>query len=243
MRTLRAEGWENRGLTTPRALGLALSGVLLATIVYALFIHDVTPTRDAAFPSQVGSTTATESAPVEDDVETSYASIGVIGDGYLNGSGSFATLLGDALQSEVVKAGCAGAGYARPGLSCGTFGDVLVPLVDAGPDAIFIAGGQNDVYSAEVGVDAARGLLQTITEELPDADVFVVNPWWFTTAPPAGLSTLSDGLAAVADEFGVTFLDTGQPVAEGLADATTALPTPDGHTALATAIVEAWQNR
>src|SRR5690606_21801142 len=108
-----------------------------------------------------------------------------------------------------------GAGYARPGVVCGSdYRAETAPLAsEAAPEVIVVSGGRNDVgFPADRLSDAIDATYADLAARYPDACVIAVSAIEDVDQPSAELRELNDLVAAAAAEHGAVFIDIGAPL-------------------------------
>jgi acyl-CoA thioesterase-1 len=175
-----------------------------------------------------------------------------LGDSYTQGTGGdgvrWPDLVGDERGWDVANLALGGTGYVatadatgcgRP--YCGTYREASAEIVGS-PRYIFVAGGRNDLGTPAADVlAAADALFAQLRAQYPEAQVFVVNPWFDDDAPPAALGNLAVAIGEAAAKNGVTVLDTDQPLRgkKDLISADGVHPNADGYRDLASRVQEA----
>lgn len=99
--------------------------------------------------------------------------------------------------------------------SCPAYRDLVDEVTGETPDIVVISGGRNDGRKGIGG--AAEELFSTLKEDLPDARIVVLSPFYDDDPAPSWLDKQSAALEKAAGEVGVEFVDVGQPL-EGKAD-------------------------
>ena len=89
------------------------------------------------------------------------------------------------------------------------FGDDLVDRIvehDPSPDLVIVTMGLNDNFSMPAGADdietAIDADLQRLRDELPDARLVVVEPFWYTDERPDSVETIIEWVESGADRVG-----------------------------------------
>jgi lysophospholipase L1-like esterase len=169
-----------------------------------------------------------------------------LGDSYTQGTGGdgvrWPDIVGDERGWDVANLALGGTGYittsdangcGRP--YCGTYLEASAEIVGS-PRYIFVAGGRNDLGRAPSDVlAAADALFAQLRDRYPDAQIFVVNPWFDDDAAPPALGNLAVAIGESAAKNGVTVLDTEQPLRgrEDLISADGVHPNANGYRDLA----------
>lgn len=175
-----------------------------------------------------------------------------LGDSYTQGVGGdgirWPDLIGDERGWDVANLALGGTGYiatsdangcGRP--YCGTYLEASSEIVGS-PRYIFVAGGRNDLGAAPADVLAAADVLfSQLRERYPDAQIFVVEPWFDDDAAPNALGNLSVAIDEAAARNGITVLETNQPLRgeEALISGDGVHPNADGYRALAAEVQSA----
>ena len=238
---------------TDRLENGALAALLVLTLVIVGFSLRTgePPAASVSAPTGLSPTAGTPSP----SPSTANRTVVFLGDSFAEGEGAtsaakrWTTLLAGELGLEEVNLGHARTGYLRKGPegSCGkeackNFLDTVDDAVAAAPGTVVVTGGANDLSLPARQVDAAvRETLSELRKALPDAAIYVVNPWWDLRPVPDALATRTTAIRAAADDADVTWLDTGQPVAgkRALMDEESNDPNDQGHAALAAAVQKA----
>lgn len=186
-----------------------------------------------------------------DDTEPSatdeQAVIAFIGDGYTTASAlgddesRWTSLVSAALGWEEVNLGIDGAGYLGDLPESGAYADQIEAAVAANPEIVMISGGRNDLGRNGPAVrEAAASLFSTLQEQLPDATIVVVSPWWDASPETWEYLNLRDSVTLGAEDAGVLVLETGAPLSDpALFLEGTINPNTDGHAALSDAVLVA----
>ena len=122
------------------------------------------------------------------------------------------------------------------------FEDIVTQVVKANPSTVIVTGGGNDSgLPAKDFSQAVSDTLTALTKALPDAKIYVVNPWWDLRPVPASLSTQTTAVEEAATKAKVTFLDTDQPLVgkPEIMGANGTNPNDAGHAVLAEAVTKA----
>ena len=104
----------------------------------------------------------------------------------------------------------------------------VASVVEAQPDVVFVAGGLNDTsrgYSEDQIRDAVRATLGDLRSGLPDAEIFVVGPFWPRGDPIAEVLLVRDIVKEESQSLGLPFLD---PIDGGWVNRDASLIGPDG---------------
>lgn len=191
-----------------------------------------------------------ESIPPLPEPEKQWPDAVILGDSYTEGAGSsttsrerrWSTLMSDAMEWDEVNLSVPGTGYAAGGAERRSFEFLIDEIVARSPDVVLVSGGRNDTWFAatDVGAAATR-LFARLAEDVPDAEVIVISPWWDDDAAPTTFDEAVDAIRVAAQTAGVRYLDTGQPLS-GRAELLSpdgVHPNDDGHAALADAVLTA----
>ncbi|MET1051013.1 MAG: SGNH/GDSL hydrolase family protein [Mycetocola sp.] len=88
--------------------------------------------------------------------------------------------------------------------------DLVELVVDADPDIVFVTMGLNDNFSMPgraAEIEAAIGAdIETLSAELPDARLIVVEPFWYTEERPASVETIISWVKDAADSVGADYI-------------------------------------
>ncbi|MFC7492319.1 MULTISPECIES: SGNH/GDSL hydrolase family protein [unclassified Knoellia] len=236
----------------------ALAALLVLTLVLVGFsLRSRGP--EAAAPQTSASTTpsmTTAPSPSSSASSTTGAgSVVFLGDSVAEGRSAttrakrWTSLVAADLGLKEVNLGHARTGYLRKG-SEGSCGDAACPnfegmvdeVVRAKPSAVVVTGGGNDAgLPAEDFSQAVSDTLGDLRKALPQAKIYVVNPWWDLRPVPESLTAQTSAVRAAATAAGVTYLDTKQPLVDQpeLMVAGGTNPNDAGHAALAKVVSEA----
>ena len=102
-------------------------------------------------------------------------------------------------------------------------------------------GGNDSGLPAKDFSQAVSDTLTSLKKALPDAKIYVVNPWWDLRPVPESLSAQTSAVEEAATKAKVTFLDTDQPLVDKpeLMVANGTNPNDAGHAVLAKAVTTA----
>lgn len=85
-------------------------------------------------------------------------------------------------------------------------GDLVTQIIDVEPDVVIVTMGLNDVFSFDAASAAIeRQISRDLTrlrEELPDARLVVVEPFWYTAERPEALETIIGWVERAAADVG-----------------------------------------
>ncbi len=126
--------------------------------------------------------------------------------------------------------------------SCPAYQDLVGEVTGETPDIVVISGGRNDGRKGIGG--AAEELFSTLKEDLPDARIVVLSPFYDDDPAPSWLDKQSAALEKAAGDVGVEFVDVGRPL-EGKADLVGEdgkLPNAAGQEAIGKAVASALAN-
>lgn len=251
----------HRFTTIPTWIKVAALGLLALITVGAwalLFDAHRTPPAPTHSPSprvsESPSPSQSQDEEQEEEANTLYEPhvVAFIGDGYSTGSTlsdasqRWTTLLSDEFGWDEQNFALDGSGYISALFADGNYAGQVSEVIDAAPDVVIISGGRNDlVHSTGAVSEAAASLFSSLREGLPESVILVVNPWWDSSAPPAGLTAMADSISQIASDAGVVYLDTGAPLTDPSQFAgETINPNEEGHVALAlavqTALTDQW---
>ncbi|KGN33411.1 hypothetical protein N802_15190 [Knoellia sinensis KCTC 19936] len=230
----------------------ALAGLLVLTLVlvgFSLRSRDATSDAPPAAPRQSasGSPTASPSRPAAG------GSVVFLGDSVAEGKSATAqnkrwtALVATHLGLTEVNLGHARTGYLRAGpdgscgdRACPNFQNSVQAVVEAKPTTVVVSGGGNDTGMGEQEVAAAvSNTLTSLRAALPEATIYVVNPWWDLRPVPDDLAPLTETVQEASKKATATFLDTQQPLVgqpDLMVDGSTN-PNDAGHSALARAVI------
>lgn len=233
----------------------ALAGLLVLTLVLVGFSLRSRGTVPAS--SDVAATPAASSSASPSATRSSAPAGPVVflGDSVAEGrsattpSKRWTAIVAGGLGLKEVNLGHARTGYLRIGpegscgdAACPNFKDSVRAAAAAAPSTVIVTGGGNDTgLDAEPVASAVTATLTGLRKALPDAKIYVVNPWWDLREQPDSLDDLTSTVADAAKATGVTYLDTGQPLVgkPELMVASGTNPNDAGHAALAKAVTEA----
>lgn len=91
------------------------------------------------------------------------------------------------------------------------FSDDLIPrIIEADPDIVFVTMGLNDNFlmpdrAAEIE-EAITDDLDTLAEELPDARLIVVEPFWYTDERPESVDQIIGWVRDAAQDVGADYI-------------------------------------
>lgn len=243
----------------PWARSGALSILLIITVVaWALLFrsHSIapeathTPAPSIQPPSSSPTEAAADSTPSSDTDEDLPVAV-FVGASYATGAGAtfpesrWTALLAEQQGWDEVNLAQGGTGYLASPVVDGAerlaYGDLVDQIIAPEPDVVVISGGRDDVGQPPFEIQqAATSLFGQLTQALPNAQIFVVNPWWDATEQPIGLAEVAGAVEAAASQTGVTYIDTGQPLSDpALLSENIVDPNDQGHLALAEAVAQA----
>jgi len=192
------------------------------------------PSSGVASASAIGSTSSANDRLV----------VAFLGDDWTAGAGAsstgkrFSTVVSRQLDLAERNFGGEGSGYAKSGPNAGTYRRRIAAVVAADPDVVVVSGGRNDrADSASTAAEAARKLFATLHDELPDAMLIAVAPFWGDSDLPAELAALSTAVKQAVTKAGGSFVDVDDPIhghPEYMAD--DADPNNRGYAAIAAAV-------
>lgn len=232
----------------------ALAGLLVLTLVLVGFSlrSPASPSVTAGPGSGASGGTATAAATPSPTPTTPLGPVVFLGDSVTEGTTAtspakrWTALVAAELGQKEVNLGHARTGYLRqgPADSCGSqpcpsFSESIEAVVAAKPSTVVVTGGGNDTALPADDVAAAvSATLTALRKALPEARIYVVNPWWDLREVPETLAPLTAAVKAAAQDADVVHLDTKQPLVgqpdlmvEGGTN-----PNDAGHAALAKAV-------
>ncbi|WP_404382777.1 SGNH/GDSL hydrolase family protein [Knoellia locipacati] len=232
----------------------ALAGLLVLTLVLVGFSLRSRGTVPAS--SDVAATpTSSRTASPSPTPTAASGPVVFLGDSVAEGRSAttprkrWTAIVAGELGLKEVNLGHARTGYLRIGpegscgdAACPNFKDSVRAAAAAAPSAVVVTGGGNDTgLDAEAVASAVSATLTGLRKALPEAKIYVVNPWWDLREQPDSLDDLTTVVADAAKATGVTYLDTGQPLVgqPDLMVASGTNPNDAGHAALAKAVTEA----
>lgn len=230
-----------------------LAGLLVLTLILVGFSLR---TRDpeSAVPKGSAPVRTTTSPSVTPSPSVS-GSVVFLGDSIAEGKSASApakrwtALVAAGLGLTEVNLGHARTGYLQRGpkgscgdAACPNFEDIVGEVVKAKPSTVVVTGGGND--SGETAEEFSTAVTKTLTSlkmALPDAKIYVVNPWWDLRPVPQSLSVQTSAVEAAATATKVDYLDTKQPLVDKpeLMVASGTNPNDAGHAALAKVVLQA----
>ncbi|GGB66297.1 hypothetical protein N798_12465 [Knoellia flava TL1] len=231
-----------------------MAGLLVLTLVLVGFsLRSRGPEVSAPQTRSTAPTSAATPSPTPSS--TAVGPVVFLGDSVAEGKSAsrpdrrWTALVAVELGLKEVNLGHTRTGYVRTGpegscgdTACPNFEDSVPSVVAAKPSVVVVTGGGNDTGTdPEQVAKAATATLAALEKELPDADIYVVNPWWDLRPQPESLKTVTDAVIAAAKSSGVTYLDTGQPLVgkPDLMVASGTNPNDTGHRTLADAVLKA----
>ncbi|KGN39742.1 SGNH/GDSL hydrolase family protein [Knoellia aerolata] len=233
----------------------ALAGLLVLTLVLVGFslrtpAMQSVGTADGSASSTGGATPTPSPTPTRPRGPVVFLGDSVTeGTSASNPAKRWTALVAAELGQTEVNLGHARTGYLRRGPegSCGSepcpsFAQSVADVVAAKPSTVVVTGGGNDTGLPAGEVSAAVSTtLTSLRKALPDARIYVVNPWWDLREVPDSLASLTASVQAAAKAAGVVALDTKQPLV-GQPDLMVpggTNPNDAGHAALAKAVAAA----
>jgi hypothetical protein len=196
---------------TPKYLPFVGLGVvaLLAIGSVAVALGSRPESESAAAPAPVASTPTAEAPP----------RALFLGDSYTEPQSSLATVASSALGWQHINASEGGTGFLTDGPA--EFperqplpGRVAAAVATA-PDIVVVAAGLNDANPAYSETSITAAVTETLTglrEGLPEADIYVIGPFWPNGFPNDAVLQVRDVERDVAASLGLPFVD---PIAEG----------------------------
>jgi lysophospholipase L1-like esterase len=231
----------------------ALAGLLVLTLVlvgFSLRSRASTPAAPDAGPAPTSASASPSPTPTPVTGPVVF-----LGDSVAEGRSAtspgkrWTALVAGELALKEVNLGHARTGYLRVGpegscgdAACPNFRDSVKAVVAAAPSTVVVTGGGNDTgLGTEEVADAVAATLSGLRKALPNATIYVVNPWWDLREQPDSLDDLTTTVREAAKAAKVTFLDTKQPLVgkPDLMVASGTNPNDRGHAALAKAVVDA----
>lgn len=230
----------------------ALAGLLVLTLVlvgFSLRSRTADPTTAAPRSSPTSAASPSPSPTVPEGPVVFLGDSVAEGKSATTPSKRWTALVAVELGLKEVNLGHARTGYLRIGpegscgdAACPSFKDSIKAVVAATPSTVIVTGGGNDTGLPKEEVSAAiTATLTGLRKALPDATIYVVNPWWDLRPEPDSLDRLAESVAAAAAAAEVTHLDTAQPLVDKpeLMVASGTNPNDAGHAALAKAVLDA----
>lgn len=144
----------------------------------------------------------------------------IIGDSFTEGPGNerqgYAGLLEYMLDWDVWISGSGGTGYIRDKVDSGRvniedrLGTDLLPW---SPEIVVFAAGINDMDfdASDVGAAAGR-CYAAVRDNLPDAELIVISPFWKNEFPTYAMWRVADAIKAAALAAGATYIDLLRPI-------------------------------
>ncbi|CAN7444497.1 SGNH/GDSL hydrolase family protein [Knoellia sp. LjRoot47] len=230
----------------------ALAGLLVLTLVLVGF--SLRSRGSSPAPADARPTTSSASATPTPTPTRAEGPVVFLGDSVTEGKSATApgkrwtALVARSLGLKEVNLGHARTGYLRIGpegscgdAACPSFKDSIKAVVAARPSTVIVTGGGNDTGLPADDVSAAvTATLSGLKKALPDAKIYVVNPWWDLRPLPESLDALTTTVSDAAKATGTTYLDTEQPLVDKpeLMVASGTNPNDAGHAALARAVTQ-----
>jgi len=241
---------------TDRLENGALAALLVLTLILVGFsLRNRGPEVAAPQTPRSSTPSPTTSPSVSPSSSTASGSVVFLGDSVAEGEGAtsaakrWTALVAAELGLKEVNLGHARTGYVRKGpegscgaAACPNFEGIVGEAVAAKPSTVVVTGGGNDAgLPAEDFSQAVEDTLDELRKALPQAKIYVVNPWWDLRPVPESLPVQTSAVRAAADAAQVTYLDTKQPLVDqpDLMLESGTNPNDAGHAALAKAVSEA----
>lgn len=233
----------------------ALAALLVLTLILVGFsLRNQAPQASApAGPRTSASSTATPTPSVS--ATSPSEAVVFLGDSVAEGKSATApakrwtAIVAAGLGLKEVNLGHARTGYLRTGpegscgdTACPNFEGVVAEVAKAKPKAVVITGGGNDSgLPADEFAQAVAGTLADLKKALPEAKIYVVNPWWDLRPVPSSLPAQTSAVQDAATKADVVYLDTKQPLVgkPDLMAAGGTNPNDAGHALLAKTVAEA----
>jgi acyl-CoA thioesterase I len=187
-------------------------------------------------------------APVSGQTSDAAAAVSVVflGDDYTAGAGAssdsdaWARRVAKRLGVQATLIGASGAGYAKRGADGDSYQSLVGQVVAARPDVVVVSGGRNDVTdNLSTLRDDARTVFSTLHDQVPDAALLALAPWWGDSPHPSKLAPVDGAVRSGVEAARGTYLDIADPLAghpEWMADE--ADPNDRGHLAIADAVTQ-----
>lgn len=237
---------------TDRYKNGALAGLLVLTLVLVGFSLRGRGTEQAS-PSKSGVATPTVTGNAPSSTPSAKAGpVVFVGDSMAEGKSASApakrwtALVAADLGQPEVNLGHARTGYLKVGpdgscgdAACPNFQNTVGEIAKAEPSTVIISGGGNDAQApAKEFAAAVAATLTAVKKAVPEATIYVINPWWDLRPVPETLAEQSAAIKAAADAADVVYLDTKQPLVDkpALMVASGSNPNDAGHAALAKAV-------
>jgi lysophospholipase L1-like esterase len=208
-----------------------LSTWLIALLAIAVFaaagyvIEKKDPVPDAGQVLPLPSVSATSTTRTADTTASGSGTsspggvIAFLGDDWTTGSGAsakskrFSTLLAKQLGLTERNFGADGTGYAKATATDGTYDSRVDAVVKAKPRVVVVSGGRNDVADyLQTTKRHIHDLFSTLHDNLPDAVVIAVEPFWGDSDKPAELGPIASAVKSEVTADGGHYLALGDPI-------------------------------
>lgn len=162
------------------------------------------------------------------------------GDSYTLGTGlddpadRWATLVSEHRGWREFNPSVNGLGFVNNRLQAGAgSGDLPDRIIAEDPDIVLVALGLNDAFSYDRAGDRIRDAvfadLRRLRDELPDARLVVIEPFWYTSERPEAIEVISGWLEDAAAEVGASWIPGASRWLDGHhADSADSWMAPDG---------------
>lgn len=231
--------------------GLAAAAVaILVAAVIAVPAALTQPKVEAREPRPLPAMSQSNDAPLVAFIGDSYTAGDLI-EGPAKLSGRWSAVASEQAGWEQRNYGKGGTGYTTRGPFDGgtTYSERLASL-DGAFDAVIVSGGRNDTDPSTYE-DAVTSFYAALREAQPNAQIFVIGPFWPNGYPTEALTREDEVVAQVAGDLGITYVSpTGAGWVTGTNDGTEpgnrvdligpdgTHPTAGGHAYFAERIIE-----
>lgn len=233
----------------------ALAGLLVLTLVLVGFSLRSRDAEQAQPQNSGGSPTATATTAPSPSSSAKGGAVVFLGDSVAEGKSASApakrwtALVASDLGLPEVNLGHARTGYLKMGpegscgdAACPNFENIVGQVSRSKPSKVIISGGGNDSDAPAAEFAAAvNDTLTALKKALPEATIYVINPWWDLRPVPESLAEQTAAVKTAAEKADVVYLDTQQPLVDkpNLMVSSGTNPNDAGHAALAKDVIDA----
>ena len=155
------------------------------------------------------------STVTDDPRDDSQTRVAFYGDSYTLGTGAsdpserWSTVISEQRDWSEFNPSVNGLGFVNNRTAFGD-GDVPSQIIDDDPDIVFVTMGLNDNFSYDFAADRIEGQISDditrLAEELPDARMIVVEPFWYTDDRPASVDAIIGWVDDAAQEVDADYV-------------------------------------